>query len=320
MKDAEKTIGNMIDKQTVSFIASIDEDGFPNMKAMLQPRKREGIKIIYFTTNTSSMRVVQYRKNDHASVYFCDRRFFRGVMLRGTMEVLTDSASMNMGFARGEEREPVLQNYKILAEAVGFTAENYVTSQQTHTTNVRRVTAADAGTGVWTERGYTDVDGLITNEKHIPLVIFGADCVPVFLLDKKNHAIGVAHCGWVGTGNRMAEKILQEMMRTFGTDPADVTAAIGPSIGKCCFQMDEPVLALFRKNIPWTEEIVEKDPAAEGKYKMDLWECNRRLLAEMGVQDIEISGLCTKCDQKRFYSHRGMGEKRGVMAGVIELI
>lgn len=117
--------------------------------------------------------------------------------------------------------------------------------------------------------------------------------MPVFLLDKKNYAIGVAHCGWVGTGNRMAEKILQEMMRTFGTDPADVTAAIGPSIGKCCFQMDEPVLALFRKNIPWTEEIVEKDPAAEGKYKMDLWECNRRLLAEMGVRDIEISGLCT---------------------------
>ena len=102
MKDAEKTIGNMIDKQTVSFIASIDEDGFPNMKAMLQPRKREGIKIIYFTTNTSSMRVVQYRKNDHASVYFCDRRFFRGVMLRGTMEVLTDSASKEMIWREGD--------------------------------------------------------------------------------------------------------------------------------------------------------------------------------------------------------------------------
>lgn len=102
MKDSEKTIGNMIDKQTVSFIASIDEDGFPNMKAMLQPRKREGIKIIYFTTNTSSMRVVQYRKNDHASVYFCDRRFFRGVMLRGTMEVLTDSASKEMIWREGD--------------------------------------------------------------------------------------------------------------------------------------------------------------------------------------------------------------------------
>lgn len=229
-------------------------------------------------------------------------------------------ASMNMGFTRGEERAVVLQNYRRLAEVVGFTAENYVTSQQTHTTNVRRVTAADAGKGVWTERGYTDVDGLITNEKHIPLVIFGADCVPVFLLDKRNHAIGVAHCGWMGTGKRMAEKILQEMMSAFGTKPADVTAAIGPSIGKCCFQMDAPVLELFHKNIPWTEDIVEKDPSTEGKYKMDLWECNRRLLAEMGVTDIEISGLCTKCDQERFYSHRGMGEKRGVMAGVLELI
>lgn len=77
-------------------------------------------------------------------------------------------ASMNMGFARGEEREPVLQNYKILAEAVGFTAENYVTSQQTHTTNVRRVTAADAGKGVWTERGYTDVDGLLPTRSIFP--------------------------------------------------------------------------------------------------------------------------------------------------------
>lgn len=229
-------------------------------------------------------------------------------------------ANMNMGLARGEAKEPVWENYRILAKAVGFTAENYVTSQQTHTTNVRRVTAADAGKGVWTERGYTDVDGLITNEKNIPLVIFGADCVPVFLLDTKQKAIGMAHCGWLGTGNRMAEKILQEMRKEFGTDPADVVAGIGPSIGRCCFQMDAPVLELFRKNIPWTEDIVEKDPSAEGKYKMDLWECNRRLLAEMGVKNIEISGLCTKCDQMRFYSHRGMGEKRGVMAGVMELI
>ena len=228
--------------------------------------------------------------------------------------------SMNMGFSRGEERGPVWENYRILAEKVGFTAERYVTSQQTHTTNVRLVTAADAGKGVWTERGYTDVDGLITKEKHLPLVIFGADCVPVFLLDRKNEAIGMAHCGWMGTGKRMAEKILQAMTESFGTEPADVTAAIGPSIGKCCFQVDEPVVNLFKDNIAWAEDVIFTDPSAEGKYKIDLWETNRRLLAEMGVKDIEISGLCTKCDQERFYSHRGMGEKRGVMAGVMELL
>lgn len=102
MRDVEKTIGNIIDKQNVSFIGSVDSDGFPNMKAMLQPRKREGIKTIYFTTNTSSMRVSQYRKNNRACVYFCDKRFYRGVMLRGTMEVLTDSASKEMIWRDGD--------------------------------------------------------------------------------------------------------------------------------------------------------------------------------------------------------------------------
>lgn len=102
MRDAEKTIGNLIDKQSVSFIASISEDGFPHMKAMLPPRKREGIREFYFTTNTSSMRVAQYRKNPKASIYFCDKRFFRGVMLVGHMEVLEDSASKEMIWREGD--------------------------------------------------------------------------------------------------------------------------------------------------------------------------------------------------------------------------
>lgn len=102
MRDAEKTVGNLIDKQKTAFIGSIDAEGFPTIKAMLQPRKREGIKHIYLTTNTSSMRVAQYRANNHACMYFCDRRFFKGVMLQGTMEVLTDSASKEMIWREGD--------------------------------------------------------------------------------------------------------------------------------------------------------------------------------------------------------------------------
>lgn len=102
MRDVETTIGNLIDKQGVAFIGSVDGDGFPNMKAMLPPRKREGIKIFYFTTNTSSMRVSQYRANPKACVYFCDRRFFRGVMLIGTAEVLEDSESKEMIWREGD--------------------------------------------------------------------------------------------------------------------------------------------------------------------------------------------------------------------------
>jgi general stress protein 26 len=103
MRDAGKTIGNLIDKAGVSIISSVDEDGFPNTKAMLPPRKREGIKHIFFTTNTSSMRVGQYIGNPKACIYFFDKRFFKGVMLRGVMEVLKDSASKKMIWKDGDE-------------------------------------------------------------------------------------------------------------------------------------------------------------------------------------------------------------------------
>lgn len=102
IKDVAQTIGNLIDKQGISFISSVGSDGFPNTKAMLPPRKREGIRTFYFTTNTSSMRVAQFRENPKACVYFCDRRFFRGVMLKGTMEVLTDDASKAMIWRAGD--------------------------------------------------------------------------------------------------------------------------------------------------------------------------------------------------------------------------
>ena len=116
MRDAEKTVGNMIDKLKTAFIGSIDNEGFPNIKAMLQPRKREGIKTVYLTTNTSSMRVAQYRENNHACIYFCDARFFRGVMLRGTMEVLADSASKEMIWQEGDTMYyPIISFYFILS-------------------------------------------------------------------------------------------------------------------------------------------------------------------------------------------------------------
>ena len=102
MRNPEQTIGNLIDKQGTSFIGSVDRDGFPNMKAMLQPRKRVGIRAFWFTTNTSSMRVAQYRENPKACVYFCDKRWFRGVMLKGTMEVLEDAETKGMIWRDGD--------------------------------------------------------------------------------------------------------------------------------------------------------------------------------------------------------------------------
>lgn len=96
MRDVEKTIGNMIDHQSTCYISSIDEDGFPNTKAMFQPRKRNGIREFYFTTNTSSQKVKCFRENPKACIYFCDKRFYLDVMLKGNIEVLENQETKDM--------------------------------------------------------------------------------------------------------------------------------------------------------------------------------------------------------------------------------
>lgn len=102
MRDAEKTIGNMIDKQSICYISSIDKEGFPNTKAMLKPRKRKGIKEIYFSTNTSSLKVQSFKDNPKACIYLCDKRFFKGIMLKGIVEVLEDKESKEMIWQFGD--------------------------------------------------------------------------------------------------------------------------------------------------------------------------------------------------------------------------
>ena len=113
MKDADKTIGNLIDNQSVSFIGSVDDSGFPNIRAMLTPRKRNGIKEFWFTTNTSSMKVAQFTKNPKACIYFYDKRFFRGVRLIGTIEVLQDQKSKQI---------PINRSPAVYVKDVGATA------------------------------------------------------------------------------------------------------------------------------------------------------------------------------------------------------
>ena len=104
MRDIEKTIGKMIEKQKIAFIGTVDCEGFPTTKAMLAPRKCEGIQVIYFSTNTSSLHVSEYRANPKACVYFCDSKFYKGAVLKGTMEVLEDEQSKEMLWRIGDRR------------------------------------------------------------------------------------------------------------------------------------------------------------------------------------------------------------------------
>ena len=147
--------------------------------------------------------------------------------------------SLNLSFSRGDQRAAVEENFQRVAQALGTEYGNFVFTDQTHTVNVRRVGIEDAGKGLTRARGYSDVDGLITNEPRLVLSTFYADCVPLYFIDTKKRAIGLSHSGWRGTVRRMGRVTLETMRREFGTLPEDVICAIGPSICQDCYEVSE---------------------------------------------------------------------------------
>ena len=228
---------------------------------------------------------------------------------------------MNMGLARGEAKEPVWENYRILAEAVGFSVDNYVTSQQTHTTNVRKVTAEDKGKGVWTDRGYTDVDGLITNVPGLTLATFYADCVPLFFVDPIHKAIGLSHSGWKGTVGKIGKVTVEMMREQYGSEPKDILAAIGPSICQSCYEVSEDVIEKFAE--VYTNSQIEQIcyKKENGKYQLDLWLANVVVLRSAGVllENIEVTDICTNCNPDYLFSHRASGGKRGNLGAFLQI-
>lgn len=149
-------------------------------------------------------------------------------------------ASLNLGTHRGDSPENVRENYEILGKAVGFLPEQTVFTKQQHTAIVAPATRADCGTGLLRER--EDVcDALVTNEPGAALVCFAADCTPVLLYDPVARAVGAAHSGWRGTAQGIAARTVEQMQRLYGCKPENIRAAIGPSIGQCCFETDGDV-------------------------------------------------------------------------------
>ena len=229
-------------------------------------------------------------------------------------------SSLNLGFSRGDKKENVEKNFDIICSALGVKKENCVTLKQVHSTGIIRADKSTVGVGFNNEGERIHADGIVTNEKGVVLVTFHADCVPLYFVDTKNRAIGMAHAGWRGTVGGMAVKMLERMKDEFGTNPEDVKAAIGPSIGDCCFQVDKPVVDEFRNKLEFADKYIKKDTVPD-KYKIDLWGVNRELMTRNGVREenIEVSGLCTLCNKDTFYSHRATGEKRGTMGAFLFL-
>ena len=230
-------------------------------------------------------------------------------------------ASMNLSFDRGDKKEAVAENFRRIGEALGVRCEDMVLSRQTHTTNVRIVTNADRGKGITRERDYTDVDGLVTNVPGICLVTSYADCVPLFFVDPVKKVIGLSHSGWRGTVGKIGRKTVELMHERFGSDPADILAAVGPSVCMDCYEVSGDVIEKFKEAFSenWWDQLFYEKP--DGKYQLDLWKANELIFQESGIlpEHIAVTNICTHCNSDILYSHRAAGDKRGNLCAFLAL-
>ena len=237
----------------------------------------------------------------------------------GVSEGIFDS--MNLSFTRGDEDEAVRENFRRMALAIGVAEDSLVFAKQTHTTNVKVITEEDKGKGIIKELDYDDIDGLITNVPGVCLTTFYADCVPLFVVDPVNKAIGLSHSGWRGTVAKTGQVTLEKMKETFGTNPEDVVVAIGPSICQKCYEVSEDVIMEFQKQFDnkWWDALYYKKE--NGRYQLNLWKANEIIFLESGVkkENIAVTNVCTNCNSDRLWSHRATNGQRGSLAAFMAI-
>lgn len=228
--------------------------------------------------------------------------------------------SMNLGFQNGDEKENVYENYARICDVIGVGPESIVHAKQTHLDQYRIVSYDDLGKGYNKERDYDNVDALITNHSGITLTILTADCVPVYLVDTINKAIGLVHSGWRGTVKQIAAKTVQGMSKVYGTKPDNIIAVTGPCICQECFEVGDEVADAFLMEFG-DEHFNMITRKLNGKYHISLTESVALSLQNIGVKrsNIHQSTLCTACNPKLLFSHRITQGKRGTMAAFLAI-
>ncbi|MBQ8830362.1 MAG: peptidoglycan editing factor PgeF [Oscillospiraceae bacterium] len=225
-------------------------------------------------------------------------------------------ASLNLKFSCGDDDEKVAKNYRILAETLEIVPVEFAFSKQVHRDDIRVCTMEDRQ-GVPYSVPY-EADGLITDVKDLPLVIFTADCTPILLHDPVRGVVGAVHAGWRGTVVDIAGKAVRKMCEVYGCDAGSICAAIGPCISECCFETGAEVYEAVKAVLgDAAERYAEKKP--NDKYMIDLKGVNAHLLKRAGVKNIEISEECTKCSCEKYWSHRATNGKRGTQCSCIVL-
>ena len=254
----------------------------------------------------------------------------------GGQSVLGGERVLNLGFTEWDQRRRVEANRGKFADVLAARRLPLATLRQIHSDIIHSVAAA----GETVPQG----DGLITRTPKLLLAVQAADCVPILLADTRNRAVAAVHAGWRGTLARIAAKALGRMRMEFGTRPADIIAALGPAIGRCCYEVGPEVAQGFATQfpraaewfdgpfaqlahgeeplwLPWLTMMPPGHVPPPPRVQLDLRAANRWQLVDTGVPErgIVVSDLCTACRTDLLFSYRREGSKTGRMMAMIAI-
>ena len=225
--------------------------------------------------------------------------------------------SLNLGLHTCDETETVLKNREKLCQVLDIELNDLVAGEQIHGDKVYVVDKKDRGKGALKfNKSISGIDALITDKCNIPLISFYADCVPLYILDPVNKAVGLAHAGWKGTVSKIGKKTILEMKKVFNTKIKNCWIGIGPAISQKYYEVDEKIVQYFKKSFPYWDNIITRNQ--NNNYNLDLKLTNLLLFKSMGVPLSQIikSDLCTYNNEQYFYSYR-RNRKTGRMASLI---
>jgi YfiH family protein len=225
-----------------------------------------------------------------------------------TQQTFTDPAPR----LTGEDLEKAERNQAQLAKVTCIDVNRFVFPRQTHSDNIQIIDSSE-------QRYIADTDALIIRQKGICICIQTADCVPILIFDHVKNVIAVVHAGWRGTVNRIVQKTIGTMENELGCNPAGMVAAIGPSISPGVYEVGEDVYSQVIGKLPECEKILENK--GNGKMLLNLWEANRLLLLDVGInpEKISVAGLCTYSLPELFFSARYSGQSCGRIVSAMML-
>lgn len=228
-------------------------------------------------------------------------------------------SSLNLGLHVQDDQNDCITNRKIISSKTSIPYENWVFAEQVHGNRIEAITDRDRGRGLLSyEQGIPKCDGFYTHNPNIMLSLCFADCVPLYFLEPNRELIGLAHAGWKGTVKNIGGEMVKTWIDREGVNPSEIMAVIGPSIGGCCYIVDDKVITAIQE-LKLQEYPSPYVQISSNQYKLNLKQLNKNLLLESGIKEenIMVSRLCTCCEKELFFSHRRDDGKTGRMLSFI---